>query len=171
MKVYTGIGPRRTPQEVLAQMAGLAIGLRANGWTCRSGHAAGADQAFETGASYDAEVYLPRPGYENHAPILARYVQPAPTQRAYAVARMAHPAWDRCDDTARRLHARNSHVVLGRACRERERSEFVVSWTPRSHWKGGTAQTIRVAWLYEVPVYNLAVDEDVAHLAELFGLA
>jgi hypothetical protein len=47
---YAGIGARKTPEEVLQVMerAGRILGSR--GYTLRSGHAAGADMAFERGA-------------------------------------------------------------------------------------------------------------------------
>ena len=44
-KIYTGIGSRETPEEVLKDMKKLGYILAENGWSLRSGHAPGADQA------------------------------------------------------------------------------------------------------------------------------
>jgi hypothetical protein len=48
---YTGIGSRITPLWVRKLMSAIAFELWADGFTLRSGHSPGADQAFEAGAS------------------------------------------------------------------------------------------------------------------------
>jgi predicted Rossmann fold nucleotide-binding protein DprA/Smf involved in DNA uptake len=63
--VYTGVGSRSTPAEVLELMGDLAARLAGSGWRVRSGRARGADQAFERGAERalgDVEVYRPDGG-------------------------------------------------------------------------------------------------------------
>jgi hypothetical protein len=47
---YTGIGARATPPEVLSLMTRAAFALLKRGYVLRSGHAIGADSAFERGA-------------------------------------------------------------------------------------------------------------------------
>ena len=41
--IYTGIGSRKTPPGILAQMSELAAFLARSGWVLRSGGAPGAD--------------------------------------------------------------------------------------------------------------------------------
>src|SRR4051794_35199053 len=57
-KIYTGIGSRQTPAEVLALMTRIAQALDAEGYILRSGEAAGADTAFAQGATR-REIFLP----------------------------------------------------------------------------------------------------------------
>jgi hypothetical protein len=64
MHTYAGIGSRRAPAEILTVMTALASQLAERGYTLRSGHAAGSDQAFERGAGTRAEIYLPWPTFE-----------------------------------------------------------------------------------------------------------
>jgi hypothetical protein len=51
------------------------------------------------------------------------------------------------------LMARNTHQVLGRDCRTP--SLVVVCWTRGAREVGGTAQAMRIARYYEVPIVNL----------------
>ena len=48
-------------------------------------------------------------------------------QQALVLAGQVHPAWHRCDDYAKRLHARNCMQILGRNLDEP--ADFVVCWT------------------------------------------
>lgn len=155
---YAGIGSRRTPPLILGVMEAIGETLAREGWILRSGHAPGADQAFEKGAGEAAEVYLPWPGFEGEVPIYGRPLyQASPT--AHAIAADHHPAWPRLKDAVRSLHARNAHQVLGLELDAP--SSFVICWTPdgsldgRGGKSGGTGQALRIAAAYGVPVFNL----------------
>lgn len=158
MKAYAGIGSRRTPPLVLAAMETIAAALAEGGWTLRSGHAPGADQAFERGAGGSAEVYLPWVGFEEDVPVLGK-TMPYPSTTAHWIAADHHPAWNYLKRGARTLHARNSHQILGLELGDP--SAFVLAWTPDGSVDGtgkdggGTAQALRVATAYGVPVLNL----------------
>lgn len=136
-KAYAGIGSRETPEPTLNLMRRIAISLQNAGWTLRSGHAHGADRAFEMGAGVRAEVYRPRD------------VTPA----ALDLASQFHPAWERCDKYARSLHARNGFQVLGMDLATPSR--FVCCWTRDGKASGGTGQALRIATAYHIPVFNL----------------
>lgn len=163
MLAYTGIGSRSTPVEVLDMIEQLARGLRSRGYTLRSGHATGADQAFERGAGPDAEVYLPWAGFEHTVRCDARYLQPAPSPAAVEMAAAHHPAWDRLSRGPRALHARNCHQILGADLASP--ASFVVCWTPDgattepTRETGGTGQALRIAAAHRIPVFNLALPE------------
>jgi hypothetical protein len=73
--------------------------------------------------------------------------------RAEAIAAAHHPRWWQLSDAARRLHTRNVFQVLGDDLASP--SEFVVCWTPRGDLVGGTAQALRIAATYGVPIANL----------------
>lgn len=161
-RTYTGIGSRATPLEALALLRAAAEGLAAAGWTGRSGGAGGADEAVMAGAAAAGgafELYLPWPGFRGHLrPTLDR-----PSPAALDLAAGHHPAWSACGETARALHARNSHEVLG-VCLDRP-SCFVLCWTAdgstdgAERSSGGTGQALRIAAAIGVPVFNLARDD------------
>jgi peptidoglycan/xylan/chitin deacetylase (PgdA/CDA1 family) len=72
-----------------------------------------------------------------------------PTNDAYVIAEKYHPAWTRCSPGAKKLHARNSHQILGKDLQTP--CDFVVCWSDGS---GGTEQALRIAKDYNVPIYN-----------------
>lgn len=149
---YAGIGSRQTPPEVLALMVKIAARLRGEGFVLRTGHAPGADQAFEIGAADAAEIYLPWANFEKAAHLHPMaHVQTRPTSAAYEIAKEFHPNWGVMGNGARSLHARNSHQILGRDLKTP--TKFVVCW---HMGRGGTQQAIRIADHHDIPVFNLA---------------
>lgn len=151
MRTYTGVGSRRTPPAVLAQMQRVAAELAREGFVLRSGAAPGADQAFEMGADGHKQIFIPWSGFEGRAITDAVYL---PSDAARAAAPHFHPAWGKLTRGAQALHARNLHQVLGPDLDAP--SEFLICWTPGGRVTGGTATAIRVAQKHGVPVYNLA---------------
>ena len=143
MQTYTGVGSRSAPRHVLNLIERMAEALAEDRWVCRTGHAPGADQAFERGAGHRAEVYLPWPKFEQAAPLTARTVVDCPTGEALEIAARFHPAWDALSRGARMLHGRNAHQVLGLYL-DRP-SDMLVCWTPEGSGDGGTGQAIRIA--------------------------
>jgi hypothetical protein len=167
---YTGVGSRRAPTEALELAEKLALQLRREGWTLRSGHAPGMDQAFERGAQRRAEVYLPWPTFEEDVPLYAGVIWDRPSARAYELGMTYHPSGWMLKPAVKRLMARNLHQVLGPHLGEPSR--FVVCWTPdgsldgKSEDTGGTGQALRVAAAYRIPVFNLAREEHLARCLE-----
>ena len=153
-RAYAGIGSRQTPRPILKFMEQLAAQLAERRWTLRTGHAPGADQAFERGAGHRAEVYLPWPRFEPHVPLLARTVVDTPTGEALELSSQHHPHWEHLKQGERMLHGRNAHQVLGLYLNEPV--AFVVAWTEQAAGGGGTGQALRIARAYEIPVYDLA---------------
>lgn len=153
-EAYAGVGSRETPPDVLREMSLLAAALERRGFTLRSGHAPGADQAFESGVGDPrcAEIYLPWRGFEGST----SFHYPRDLQmelKAEAIAQKHHPAWDRCSRGARALHSRNVKQVLGESLDRPAR--FCLAWTSDGQASGGTGQAIRIARTYGVPVLNL----------------
>ena len=148
MKIYTGVGSRKTPNVILAVMTKLAVKLNSNGWILRSGGADGADSAFGKGVLVEGlmEIY-----YSKHA-----------TKAAADVAKKFHPAWGACKPFVRRLHARNAFQVLGWDLNQP--AKFLVCWTQdgclchkdRSIQTGGTGTAISIAEAYNIPIFNLS---------------
>lgn len=149
---YAGIGARRTPPDVLRNMTVLAAWLERRGWHLHSGGAAGADTAFAAGAPQARTLHLPWPGYGNHAGPDCHVPSGAHYRSCVRIAEAVHPAWYRCKQGARRLHARNVSILLGRALDSPVHA--VVCWTDRGRVIGGTGMGLRIAALRGIPVLN-----------------
>jgi hypothetical protein len=146
---YTGVGSRSTPENWRNFFKQLAAALAARGYTLRSGAAAGADKAFESGAK-EKEIYLPWPGFggsnsQLYGPNLNRAA-------AEQLVSEIHPAWHKLNTTARKLHIRNAFQVLGPQLTEA--SKFLICWTPEGAEVGGTRTAIVIARRYGVPTFN-----------------
>lgn len=163
-RAYAGVGSRETPEEILQVMTAAAQRLALAGMTLRSGHAPGADQAFEAGAPDDmAEIFLPWAGFENARRGVTLGADM--TGPCFDLARRFHPAFDRLGAGARKLMARNGQQVLG--AHLDDPAAFVLCWTPRARAGGGTGQAIRIARAYGVPTFDLA---DPWVLAQVCGV-
>lgn len=149
---YAGIGSRETPNTICLKMAILANRFAYAGLILRSGRARGADQAFEHGARSAGgicEIYEPR--------------LDLPAQW-FDHARLYHPAWNKCSQATKILHARNSAIVLGPKLNDPV--EFVVCWTINGQPSGGTGQALRIAAdpRYNITVFNLFDDPNATIL-------
>lgn len=151
MKLYTGIGSRETPAQVLNLMTFWAVQLNTAGYALRSGAARGADEAFEKGAGNAKEIYLPWLSFNNHS---SGQVY---TDAAYEMASHYHPAWQTCNYAARKLHARNCHQILGLDLETP--SEFVLCYTKAGKRTGGTGQALRIASDYGIPIFDFGTME------------
>ncbi len=162
-RYYAGIGSRETPADVQKGMTTIAQKLRVRGFVLRSGAAFGADAAFEAGSTeHFSDIYLPWKGYNDHKSLA--FTQ---TREAIDIAATYHPNWDACTLGARKLHARNTHIMLGADCDTPV--EFVICWTKNGKDAGGTGQAIRIARALAIPVFDLyygrsALDEIAAYL-------
>ena len=141
MNSYAGIGSRETPREVLSIFEDVGELLAIKGYTLRSGHAKGADQAFERGCDRVGgrkEIYIPWWGFEGSRSDLVVH-----DDKAFDIARQFHPNWDVLTDGAKKLQARNSHQILGYSLNDPV--DFVICYTRNGLGRGGTGQAIRIA--------------------------
>lgn len=154
--IYTGIGSRETPADVIKKMITAAKALGKGGWTLRSGGAAGADQAFETGCNMvggDKEIYLPWRGFRrNPSPLYGT------TKEARMIAKAYHPAWENLSSAAWEFMGRNSYQVLGQDLNTH--TAFILCWTPEGAITGGTGQALRIAEAYDIPILNFGKHTD-----------
>jgi hypothetical protein len=159
LKIYTGIGSRKTPMEQMLFMTALAKRLDVHGFHLRSGGAMGADTAFQNGSeSGNFSCFRPE--------------QAKNDMEAHRLASSVHPAWNRCSSIARNLHARNCYQILGIDLLNPVPSAFVVCWTPNGADKmsemgkqgladstdkfySGTDTAIKIALTHDIPVFNL----------------
>lgn len=166
MKYYTGIGSRQTPGPILQLMEAAARKLAGEGWILRSGHAQGADRAFEVGAGGNAMIYLPWANFG-----LARY-KDDPGMPIAGEGVCLLDLWlanyqrlvqlgirsTRDPKTAiMLLHGRNWAQVLGHDPGLVQPSKFLICWCPEidGQPQGGTATAVLLAQRHEIPVRNL----------------
>lgn len=161
-RIYAGIGSRKTPADILMNMTSGARQLAEAGWLLRSGHAHGADLAFEAGARERAEIHLPWPSYNDQYNYGAKYIVPIFTPEIVDIAKAHHPAWDRLSYGGRLMMYRNVTIILGSELQSH--AEVVICWTPGARLVGGTAHGIRVAQAHGIPVFNLASKEQLEAL-------
>jgi hypothetical protein len=157
MKYYAGIGSRETPIEVLKLFTQLGKLLANKGYILRSGHAEGADSAFEYGCdmvSGNKEIYIPWSGFENSNSKLI-----VSDKRAFEIAEKYHPYWFNLKQGARKLQARNSHQVLGLDLETP--SNFIICWTKNGSGSGGTGQALRIAKDYNIPIFDAGNYKDI----------
>jgi len=154
---YAGIGSRETPENILRKMQFIAEVLAEHGFTLRSGHAEGADQAFEKGCDNvkgDKEIFLPWSGFNGSDSPRHGFSSSIQHKLCKAIAMSTHPNWGACSEAAQKLHMRNVKQVLGETLVEGQKSLFVICWTPKGKGTGGTGQAIRLAQTYEIPVFD-----------------
>ena len=155
-KFYTGVGSRNTPKDILAEIVTIASKLDNLNYVLRSGGAKGADLAFELSCD-NSEIF-----YASDS-----------TPEAEAIASKFHPAWNKCNAYARRLHGRNAFQVLGRDLKTP--SKFLICWTldgcirhvDRTIRTGGTGTAISIADHYGVKIFNLANHSHTRRLRNL----
>ncbi len=162
---YTGVGSRKTPTRIKMRMHTMSRALARNGFTLRSGGAAGADRAFQRGCDAEngaREIFLPWEGFRDHSSdehgiYVPTMFDEAVNVRAFEIASEVHPAWDRCSPRSAVLHSRNVFQVLGPNLNLP--TMFVICWTEGGALKGGTRTAIMLAVKHAIPVYNLGSRE------------
>lgn len=161
MTTYAGIGSRKTPDNILTEMRSIAQTLALEGYTLRSGGAAGADTAFEEGCVAvhgEKEIFLPWQTFGH------KWGRKPTTDDVWHIPDKAFKvlhglAYDHntnikyVQEYVRKLFARNMMQILGKDLDDPV--EFVVCWTPDGREVGGTRWAIWCAQQHDIPVYNL----------------
>jgi hypothetical protein len=175
LKAYAGIGSRTISDHEYATITQVAAYLADHGWTCYSGNAPGADQAFGDGAKGDLCVWLPWWGFEfqNHSPgnTSARlWANVGDDPDGLAFVDRYHPAPGSLSDYARAFMARNAVQVMGYSWEDSivcPRVSFVICCAdplPDGTVKGGTGQAVRIAIDHGIPVINIRTPQWQDHL-------
>lgn len=162
---YAGIGARDTPSDVLQWMSQIGAYLGRRDYLLRSGGAHGADSAFFRGCESvkgAREIFLPWNNYNDlgiqlqrekrDGPTALRGDFAKPTEAAMSRASKSHPSWNNCNSGARKLHARNAHILFG--LNLDDPVDFILCWTKRGAVIGGTGQALRMS--KSIPIFNLA---------------
>lgn len=157
MKYYAGIGSRQTPKDILILFEKLGTYLANQGYILRSGHADGADKAFEQGCDKvngQKEIWLPWQGFNGSD---SNYI--VSSQKAFEIAKEHHPYWYNLKQGGQKLQARNSHQVLGEDLNTP--SDFIICWTKNGKGSGGTGQSIRLSKIYHIPVFDCGLYDNM----------
>ena len=160
MKYYAGIGSRETPVEVCELFKNVAKYLASKDYILRSGHADGADIAFETGCDSvngEKEIWLPWKGFNNSE---SKFIGDSPD--ALELASIFHPSWPYLKQGAQKLHSRNCNQVLGKDLKTP--CVFIICWTKGGKGSGGTGQAIRVANAYKISIFDAGKYQDVEEI-------
>ena len=160
--VITGIGSRSTPQSILDAMSLIGTYCRENKIWVRSGHAEGADFAFEAGSQEFCIAYLPWDGFNKHLVSKAHQYVIKPNCHTIEITKKYHPAFDKLSYGALALQCRNANQVLGKNLDSPTKA--VVCWTPGGREEGGTSQAIRIAKAHNIPIFNMALTQYSDHL-------
>lgn len=139
MNYYAGIG-RRDASPLAKQAArAFATAMSQRNWTLRSGGAAGADSAFESGAS-QKEIFLPA----------------SANDQAIELAKQFHPAWHRCSYFAKAAHGRNAMILLGADLKKPVKFVAFLSRPGEVDvLDGGTGLALKIAKANDIPCYHL----------------
>ena len=166
MGFYAGIGSRETPEDMLVFMATMATWLATRGFKFRSGGCLGPDARFEAGhdacvGNQGKEIFLPWRGYPapkgpwNDSPLYK------PTQAAIELSMSLHPNPGACGQGARKLHGRNSHIILGQDLLVPV--QFVMCWTKGGQVIGGTGMALRL-------IAHINASRDAYHQIQVYNL-
>lgn len=161
-KFYAGIGSRDTPEHIQDKMRTIAEILERKKYTLRSGGAIGADLAFESGVNRNKEIFYTE-SYRINDGYFIEY-EDADLKFADKILKEYHPSYKNGGSGVkskgkRQLLSRNTFQIFGVG--DTVNSEFVICYTPDgtesvTSWDtGGTGQAIRIAYDYEIPIYNL----------------
>jgi len=160
MKYYAGIGSREIPTTIQKQMTAIARRLNSMGYCLRSGGAEGADDAFEKGAT-NKQIFLPWNGFNDRYSNGTDYIVP---ELNLDLVQKYHPSASKLSQGAQKLMSRNSYQVLGPNLTDPV--EFVLCWTVDGKKKGGTAQAIRIAEDYKIPIFNFGSSDGLKKFGE-----
>lgn len=155
--IYAGIGSRETPEWVLTIFERMGSWMAKRGDILRSGGADGADSAFENGCNAvngQKEIYLPWDNFNgktNGNGYFSTYSVES-MSKATEIAKKYHLYWDNLSRGGRALMTRNSFQALG--LNLDRPADFIVCYTDGGKLKGGTAQALRIAADYQIPVFN-----------------
>lgn len=156
--IITGIGSRETPPDICELFTELGAEARERGWWVRSGHADGADYAFEVGARENCIVYLPWRTFNKDKELVGRGHAEPFREEVFKIVCKHQPYAKDLTSGVKLIKSRNVYQVLGVDLKSP--SNVVVCWTPFGETTGGTGLAIQIAEANKIPVINVG-DERV----------
>ncbi len=158
-RYYAGVGSRRIPHHCISYVQTIATTAEEHGIWLRSGAAPGTDKMFESSIvnKSNSQIFLPWENFNgSDSPLFCN--TPELNSQADAIAERYHPAYNKLSRESKLLMRRNTFQDLGWDLKSP--SLFVACWTPDGAVVGGTAQAIRIAKAYNIPVFNFGKNPD-----------
>lgn len=155
--IITGIGSRETPGPICEVFTELGAEARERGWWVRSGHAEGADYAFEEGAKDHCIVYLPWYSFNKEAKVVGIPRTHELRDEVLKIVYKHEPYAKDLSDPVKKIKSRNVYQVLGEDLKSP--SDVVVCWTIDGDTIGGTGLAIKIAQGHDIPVVNVGKPE------------
>ncbi len=168
-KLYSGIGPRSTPTQVLGLLTTLSHDLSSLGWKLRSGKGHGADQAFEAGTS-NKEIWLPCLPFNGQHFADDTFKVSSRSAIIRQIAAEHHSHYSTCSDFIQSLFDRNVNIILGDEAADPV--SMVIYWHKADNdmWTfGGTNHSLRIAAAYNIPAFNVELEYDRQKLEEFIS--
>lgn len=155
--IFCGIGSRETPSHILDEMFKFGEWVRKQNHTIRSGHAPGADWAFEQGSQERCIAYLPWETFNKDLQSKSHKVVIADQQDYEQYTKKFHPNISALSQGAIRLMNRNVCQVLG--VNLNKPADFIICWTKDGKDSGGTGQALRIGKSMNIPILNMFYDK------------
>lgn len=196
-KYFTLIGSRSTPDDMKNILFDISLVLLNKGYIGRSGDALGADRCLTNAAKHFAgddnlmsatikrgseftEIYLPYKGFQGNYTIKPPfYLLDEGTEKAAAdIVKEVHPNWEAVMTSknkgkpfAYQAHTRNVCQILGKDLNTP--SSVCILWAEATKQgvKGGTNTAYQLAKRYNIPTYNLFVEEERVKLLGLLNIS
>ena len=163
-KIYTGVGSRSTPLDQQNILTSLSKKLSSYGYTLRSGHAEGADMAFEKGTRR-RRVYAPWEGFNGFSGDIAEFTDDVYnfTAGEFEEHQKDGVYWKNIRDSTKKLMIRNVFQVIGHDFKNPVPSDFLMCWADvnEGEVQGGTGFTVHLAKKFDIPVFNINDPEDL----------
>ena len=160
--IITGIGSRETPDDICTRFKEMGAEARERGWWVRSGHADGADYAFEQGALKHCIVYMPWMTFNKNKPILGKPRAQQLRDEVLKIVYKHEPYAKDLSDGVKLIKSRNVYQVLGEDLKTP--SNVVVCWTEEGQIVGGTGLAIKIAMANNIPVLNVGDSQTARNL-------
>lgn len=151
--IITGVGSRECPKEICNLFEALGKEALERGWYIRSGHAEGADYAFELGAQLHCIVYLPWSSFNKEKPLLGSATSLPLRDEVLEIVYKHEPYAKNLSDGVKLIKSRNVYQVLGVDLQSP--SDVVVCWTEEGEVVGGTGLAIKIAKDHGIPIINV----------------
>ena len=163
---FAGIGARATPESILKEMGLIGQWAKSQGYFINSGHADGADYAFEKGALEQTKVFLPWKNFNKEVELLGKPFVVGDNEVLDEWVEKFHPAPQNLSFGARKLMRRNVCQVLNEGLDDPVQA--VICWTQSGGLTGGTAFAMRIAAYYHIPIFNM-FDSNFATAAQVIA--
>lgn len=157
MIAIAGIGSRQTPDHVLKEMELIGQWAKTNEVLVYSGHAEGADYAFERGAQEFTRAFLPWKNFNKELPHLGVSIDIGGDKSLDVWVDQYHPAPEHLSFGGRKLMRRNVCQILSQSLNDPVKA--VVCWTASGGLSGGTAFAMRIAASLDIPILNMYFEE------------